>query len=122
MFYANFKFLFQILLTLYPTFPCSSQEQIIEYAFFTNLALKSPGEDSIFFHPYIVAQDRTFLQQDLVMMFNKLIDISSEDQLHSAVKDLARAFLISPHLTLNKAVQEGVKSAGHSKSVSSVST
>ena len=111
----------QILLSLYSTFPSASQEQIIEYVFHMGLAFESPEENSLFFHPYFVKQERTALQQELVMIFNKLTDIGSEDELQSAVKEMARAALVSPYLLLTKAVHEGVKSAGHSKSICSVS-
>lgn len=87
-----------------------------------SLTLECPEEDSIFFHPSFIAQESTAFQQELVMIFNKLIDISSESELQSVMKDLARAALVSPQMALNKAVQEGVKSAGHSKSICSVST
>ena len=83
--------------------------------------LENPEENSLFFHPYFVEQERADLQQELVMIFNKIIDISSEDELQSAAKDMARVALISPHLALTKAVYEGVKSAGHSKSICCVS-
>ena len=82
---------------------------------------ENPEENSLFFHPYFVEQERTDLQQELVMIFNKIIDISSEDELQSAAKDMARVVLISPHLALTKAAYEGVKSAGHSKSIFCVS-
>ena len=72
-----------------------------------NLALNCSEEESLFFHPHFTAQERESFQQDLIMVFNKLIDISSEDQLHLAVKEFARATLVSPQLTLNKAVHEG---------------
>ena len=83
--------------------------------------LENPEENSLFFHPYFVEQEMADLQQELVMIFNKIIDISSEDELQSAAKDMARVALISPHLALTNAVYEGVKSAGHSKSISCVS-
>ena len=83
--------------------------------------LENPEENSLFFHPYFVEQERADLQQELVMIFNKIIDISSEDELQSAAKDMARVALISPNIALTKAVYEGVKSAGHSKSISCVS-
>ena len=118
----SFNFLFQILLSLFSTFTCSAQEQMIEYAFFLTPTLNCSADESLFFHPHFVTQERLSFQQDLVMVFNKLIDISNEDQLQSALKDLTRAALISPCLTLNKAVLEGVKSVGHSKSICSVST
>ena len=117
-----FNFLFQILLSLFSTFPCSAQEQIIEYAFFLTQTSSCSADESLFFHPHFITQERLSFQQDLVMVFNKLIDINNEYQLQSAMKDLARAALISPCLTINKAVLEGVKSIGHSKSICSVST
>ena len=83
--------------------------------------LEDPEENSLFFHPYFVEQERADLQQELVMIFNKIIDISSEDELQSAAKDMARVALISPNIALTKAVYEGVKSAGHSKSICCVS-
>ena len=83
--------------------------------------LENPEEKSFFFHPHFVEQERAALQQELVMIFNKIIDISSEDELQSAAKDMARVALISPNLTLTKAVYEGVKSVGHSKSICCVS-
>ena len=83
--------------------------------------LENPEENSLFFHPYFVEQETADLQQELVMIFNKIIDISSEDELQSAAKDMARVALISPNLALTKAVYEGVKSVGHSKSICCVS-
>ena len=80
--------------------------------------LESPSNDSIFFHPWFLEDERATFQQQLVMTFNKL---SSEDQLQSSVTDLTTALLISAPLTLNKALQEGVKSTGHTKTICSVS-
>jgi len=84
-------------------------------------SLRCPENESIFFHPWLVAEERMAFQQELVMTFNKLIDISEEDQLQSSAIDLARAALLSAPLTLNKALEEGVKSAGHTKTICSVS-
>ena len=83
--------------------------------------LENPEENSLFFHPFFGEQEKADLQQELVMIYNRIIDISSEDELQSAAKDMARVALISPHLALTKAVYEGVKSAGHSKSICCVS-
>lgn len=83
--------------------------------------LKCPENESIFFHPWFVAEERVTFQQELVMTFNKLIDISNEDQFQSSATDLARAALLSAPLTLNKALQEGIKSASHAKTICSVS-
>jgi len=69
-----------------------------------------------------VAEEIMAFQQELVMTFNKLIDIGDEDQLQSSAIDLARAALLSAPLTLNKALEEGVKSVGHTKTISSVSS
>lgn len=113
-----FSIHFQILLTLHPSLPCSAQEQIIEYSFFMSRTLESPSNDSIFFHPWFLEDERATFQQQLVMSFNKL---SSEDPLQSSVTDLTTALLISAPLTLNKALQEGVKSTGHTKTICSVS-
>lgn len=112
---------FQTLLTLQSQLPCSAQQQIIEYAFFMSCSLRCPENESIFFHPWLVAEERMAFQQELVMTFNKLIDISEEDQLQSSAIDLARAALLSVPLTLNKALEEGVKSVGHTKTICSVS-
>ena len=113
---------FQTLLTLQSRLPCSDQQQIIEYAFFTSCSLRCPENESIFFHPWFVAEEIMAFQQELVMTFNKLIDIGDEDQLQSSAIDLARAALLSAPLTLNKALEEGVKSVGHTKTISSVSS
>ncbi|XP_068734665.1 uncharacterized protein [Montipora capricornis] len=111
----------EILLSLFPTLSCSAQQQIIEYAFFMNSTSKCPDdEDSLFFHPHFVKQEWTSFQQDLIIVFNKLLDISTENQLQSAVLGLARAFLVSPHQTLKKAIHDGVKSMGHSQSICTV--
>ena len=112
---------FQILLTLQSQLCCSAQQQVVEYAFFMSSSLRFPDNESIFFHPWFVAEERMAFQQGLVMTFNKLIDISDEDQLQSSATDLARAALLSAFLTLNKALQEGVKSPGHTKTICSVS-
>ena len=112
---------FQILLTLQSQLPCSAQQQIIEYAFFMSCTIKCSENESIFFHPWFVAEERVTFQQELVLTFNKLIDISDEDQLQSSATDLARAALLSAPLALNKALEEGVKSASHTKTISSVS-
>lgn len=112
---------FQILLTLQSQLPCSAQQQIIEYAFFMSCTINCSENESIFFHPWFVAEERVTFQQELVLTFNKLIDISDEDQLQSSATDLARAALLSAPLALNKALEEGVKSAGHTKTISSVS-
>lgn len=87
---------------------------------FTSKSHEDKGE-SLFFHPHFIAQEKTSFQQDLVMMFNKLLDISSEGHLQSAVNNFAKALLVSPYLTLNSAVIEGMKSVGHSKALCSVS-
>ena len=107
-----------MLLTLHSSLPCSAQRQIIEYAFFMSCSLESPENDSIFFHPWCVEEERMAFHQQLVMMFNKL---SSEDQFQSSAAELTVALLISAPLTLNKALQEGVKSVGHTKTICSVS-
>lgn len=88
-----------------------------------NLMLKCPEEkgESLFFHPHLITQEKTSFQQDLVMVFNKLLDISSEDHLQSALNSFAKVLLVSPYLTLNSAVIEGMKSVGHSKAICSVS-
>ena len=112
---------FQILLTLQCQLPCSAQQQLIEYTFFMSCCLRCPENESIFFHPWFVADERMTFQQELVMIFNKLIDISDEVQLQSSTTELARAALLSAPLTLNKVLEEGVKSAGHTKTISSVS-
>lgn len=112
---------FQTLLTLQSQLPCSAQQQIIEYAFFMSCSLRCPENESIFFHPWLVAEERMAFQQELVMTFNKLIDISEEDPLQSSPIDLARAALLSVPLTLNKALEEGVKSVGHTKTICFVS-
>ncbi|KAL9988358.1 hypothetical protein ACROYT_G002795 [Oculina patagonica] len=114
---AVYRDIKEILLTLHSSLPCSAQEKIIEYAFFMSRTLESPGNDSILFHPWFMEEERATFQQQLVMTFNKL---SSEDQLQSSVTDLTTALLISAPLTLNKALQEGVKSAGHTKTICSV--
>ena len=118
-----FLFFFQILLNLFSTLACPIQQQLIEYAFFMNLMLKCPEEkgESLFFHPHLITQEKTSFQQDLVMVFNKLLDISSEDHLQSALNSFAKVLLVSPYLTLNSAVIEGMKSVGHSKAICSVS-
>jgi len=101
--------------------PCSAQQQIIEYAFFMSCTIKCSENESIFFHPWFVAEERVALQQELVLTFNKLIDISNEDQIQSSATDLARAALLSAPLTLNKALEEGIKSVSHTKMISFVS-
>ena len=87
--------------------------------------LPSPENDSIFFHPWFMAEERANFQLELVLTFNKLIDIDtdigSDDQLKSSTKELTRAALISVPLTLNKALQEGIKSPAHTKAIWSVS-
>ncbi|KAK2553229.1 Gem-associated protein 4 [Acropora cervicornis] len=112
----------KILFNLFSTLACSIQQQLIEYAFFMNLMLKCPEEkgESLLFHPHLITQEKTSFQQDLVMVFNKLLDISSEDHLQSALNSFAKVLLVSPCLTLNSAVIEGMKSVGHSKAICSV--
>lgn len=120
-----FQILFQILLALHSNLAYPAQEQIIEYAFFMSSCLPSPENDSIFFHPWFMAEERANFQLELVLTFNKLIDIDtdigSDDQLKSSTKELTRAALISVPLTLNKALQEGIKSPAHTKVICSVS-
>lgn len=120
-----FQILFQILLALHSNLTYPAQEQIIEYAFFMSSCLPSPENDSIFFHPWFMAEERANFQLELVLTFNKLIDIDtdigSDDQLKSSTKELTRAALISVPLTLNKALQEGIKSPAHTKVICSVS-
>ena len=98
-----------------------AQEQIIEYAFFMSCTLHSPGNDSIFFHPWFMAEETANFQLELVLTFNKLIDIGSDDEFQSSANELTKAALISVPLTLNKAMQEGVKSVAHAKTICSVS-
>ena len=119
----NFFYFFQILFNLFHTLACSVQQQLIEYAFFMNLTLKCLEEkgESLFFHPHLITQEKTSFQHDLVMVFNKLLDISGEDHLQSAVNSFAKVLLVSPYLTLNSAVIEGMKSVGHSQAICSVS-
>lgn len=117
-----YKELKEILLTLHSNLPHPSQEQIIEYAFLMSSSLPSPENDSIFFHPWFMAEETVNFQLELVLTFNKVIDcdIAIDGQLKSSTKDLTKAALISVPLTLNKAVQEGVKSIPHTKAICSV--
>ena len=116
-----FSIHFQILLTLHSNLSYPAQEQIIEYAFFVSRTLNSPENDSIFFHPWFMAEETANFQLELVLTFNKLIDIGSDDEFRSSANELTKAALISVPLTLNNAMQEGVKSVAHAKTICSVS-
>ena len=112
----------QLLLSLFSTLPRSAQEEVVEYAVNVG-STQDSSEDSVFFHPWFESEEKASFQQELVLMFNKLVDVGSDEKLlQSVICDILKASLLSPHLTLNKMVQEGVKSAGHAKSICHVSS
>jgi hypothetical protein len=86
------------------------QEEIIKYTF--SLSLLSAIDvtcDSIFFHPIQCEEDKKKLQDKLQVVFNKLVDSSLASAFRRDVRDIKQMALLSPYITLYRALQAGVQ-------------